>query len=138
MTARRPLVNINGIMTELPSTDSLLGATGGNTVAKCTIAGSISTMVGNARWYPDRSITFVQFYFSVGTTASGPTSLTINVDGTPLVNSVDLSTIFTLPANTNKSPVFALSQSLTINDYVTIDVTSASGGADLVACLIYM
>jgi hypothetical protein len=139
MTARRPMVNVDGKLYELPVGDTLLGATAtnNNSVTKCSMTGALAPITGNARWYPDRNVTLVQFYFCVGTQSGSQISLTIKVNGIPLINNVDSSTIFTLPAHTNKSPIFNLSQNLTTSDYVTVDITAASGGADMVAFLLY-
>ena len=130
MTTHNPLVLTNGAYQQLQSGDSVVGNL---LVSKYTIVGTILSGTGTPRWYPDRDVTLLGVYFSLGTTGS---VLDVTIDVLKNGTSILSGTYPTCYTGTHKSTSVALSTTITTSDYLTIDVTAADG-ADMLVCIQY-
>lgn len=131
MAVRNPLVLVAGAVQELPTGDTINGATGGggNSVTKYAIVGTLQTGTGTPRWYPDRSVTISSVYFSLGT--AGTATIDVLKNGTSIFSGSKPQT-----TAANKSSVISVSVSMTVSDYLTVSVQVA-GGADATVYIVY-
>jgi hypothetical protein len=108
------------------------GGGGGPQQTKYNIVGALGANTGTMRWYPDRSITLSQVYFSLGTAGTGTTTITVKKNGTAIGG--------TAPAATSgqfKSSTQTTTDTLTTSDYLTVDVAAGASAADAVVCIVY-
>jgi hypothetical protein len=100
------------------------------------ISGSLTALTGAARWYPPRNITLTDITVFVNT---APTSATTVID--LLKNNLSLlagGTYPTISIGQNSSSVVSLSATLTPTDYLTVNLTSAGGAADMFIRIRYL
>lgn len=135
MAQRRPLVIIGGQVQEIPTGDSVYGATGGTGSGDpynggtdpiiATYAGEIAITTSANRYYHPTSTTISAVYMSLGTPAtSGSVQVDIYKNGVSI-----LTGLLSLGEGAYKTNVFSLNVDLTPNDYLTVAVVSAGSGA---------
>ena len=96
---------------------------GGFSTSKYSIVGALAVAVGNMRWYPDRSITLSEVYFSLGVAGGSTAQIDVKKNGVSIFS----GTYPTVTAGNNLSSTVAVSTTLTTSDYLTVDVLQASG-----------
>lgn len=86
----------------------------------------VSTVAGTARWYPPTTVTLSKAWASIGQTAAGVTTFDVLKNGVSILPSP-----VTIAAGTYRAPDVAIaSVTLTTNDWLTISLTTANGGAN--------
>ena len=130
MATRRPLVAINGQLSELPTGDVIAGAP---LLAKMNYSGSLSPTTGSARFYPDRAITLSKVYFSLGGASLASVTIDVKKNGTSILG----GTLPSCASGSFKSNEIAVTTTLSTTDYLTVDIVSAIDGKDLVAFIAY-
>lgn len=104
-----------------------LGTTGGFETL-FNVAGALSTLTGNMRWYARFDGEITEVYVSVGTAPTGSgTTVRLNKNGS------SLGTV-TIAAGSNTNSFTPASPTFVIGDYFTVDITavgSTTPGSDL-------
>lgn len=102
------------------------GAAGGGLQSvQATFPGTLTTLVGNIRWYPRSNITLTNVFVSMGTAPStGGAVFNVRKNGTAIFSGSKP----TVASGANTSGANAISVPLTTTDYLTVDVETASGG----------
>lgn len=107
------------------------GPTTATYVKTLNVQGLLSFMTGNARWYPDTSVTLTQAYATVSVPpSSGSAQFVVKKNG------VSISTV-SISSGQYKSSLVSLSANLLATDYVTIDVVSGNGASDAAISILY-
>lgn len=138
-TLRSGLVDItigdiaDGEFVKLEGT-TLVGASagaGGSKVLTGNFVGALSSsLVGVARWYPPSAVTVSRVWASMGESSAGVTTFAVLKNGNPIATiSVD--------AAEHRSADVTLTSPLTIADYLTISLTTATGGSSAVVFVEY-
>jgi len=104
------------------------GAGGGINQAGVNISGNVQVFNGVARWYPPKSITLIDITSHVNT---APTTNTTIIDLLKNGTSVLTGTYPTISIGSNNSNTVLLTTTLTTTDYLTVNITSAGGSADM-------
>jgi hypothetical protein len=96
-----------------------------------TIPGMVPILTGTNRWYPDASVTLIQFYATVSSPPVGAAaSFAVKKNG------ISIGTI-TIATNQYKSSVTSITTALLATDYITVDVTATNSIADASVIMIY-
>lgn len=82
-------------------------------------SGNVSVITGTTRWYPPSDITVESITLRTGTAPTSTLTIVARKSGT-IVDTI------TLPSGQNKI-VSTVPFDLTVDDYITVDVTTASG-----------
>lgn len=118
-----------------------VGATGSLNVSTLSqtinmiMAGTVTPPVtGSARYYPTRSITLTAVNANLGVAPSGDFKFILKKNGSQVTNN-----IFTITAqNPLMTVVYISGVSLTISDYLTIDILTGASGNDLSVKISYI
>lgn len=114
---------------------TLVGAAGGASGSKVlsgNFVGSLaSPLSATARWYPPASVTVSRVWASLGEVSSGSTVFAVQKNGVSTVATV------TVPLGENRSSDVSASTPLTVSDYLTIALTTATGGSNAVVFVEY-
>lgn len=99
------------------------------------MSGTVTPPVtGSARYYPTRSITLTAVNANLGVAPSGDFKFILKKNGTQVTNN-----IFTITAqNPLMTVVYISGVSLTISDYLTIDILTGASGNDLSVKISYI
>lgn len=104
------------------------GAGGGINQAGVTITGNVSILNGVARWYPPKAITLIDITSHVTTAPSTEaTIIDLLKNGTSILS----GTYPSISVGGHSSNTVTLTTTLTTTDYLTVNVTSAGGSADM-------
>jgi phage-related tail fiber protein len=82
--------------------------------------GNVTSMIGNNRWYPFKPVTIIGAYMSINTAPTSSITATINKNG------VAIGTV-TLLAGAYISTTTGLLTSMTVDDYILVDIAGTSG-----------
>lgn len=138
MAARKPLVIINGQVQQLQPGDSLEGGGGGGSSGsgldqvRYNIFGKLIVMTGVMRWYPDSDITISSCYFSIGVVDTSLVEIDVKKNGTSIFTEKP-----SVAVGEYKSSVKTVSIPMTVDDYLTCDVTQSSNARDAVVSIVY-
>lgn len=141
MAIRRPLVVVDGKVKELPSNDTLAGVGGGVTAyddltgkppltKSLNFFGTLEPTAGNAKFSFPKPVTIVGAYAVIGVVSTSIVSATVYKNGQSIA-------ALTISANEAKSNVLTLTESVSENDFLTADISAASGGENLIIILEY-
>jgi hypothetical protein len=86
-----------------------------------------------ARWYPPATVSILRVWASIGEAASGDTELDVKKNGTTVLASALIES-----GDFRSADVTLSSTSLAVTDYLTISLTTASGGRDAVVFVEYV
>jgi hypothetical protein len=125
----RPIVIEDGRLRQLKDTDTLSGITQTKTL---NFFGTLEPTYGTARWYPDKPITILNVLATIGVVSSDDIQINIKKNGSNILGSY-----LTLPSNQHKSEPVVIGVQLTTDDFITMDIISATGGSNLNITLVY-
>jgi hypothetical protein len=98
--------------------------------------GNISPFTGQLRWYPSASITLVQISLFIATAPSG-SSITVDLKKNGVSVFGGSKPSIASGSNTSGAVSIPGTITLTTSDYLTIDISSGSSGADMTARVDY-
>lgn len=104
-----------------------MGPIGGtiSSSSRMNIVGPLTPSQGTSRWYPMKTVTIIGLSANIGVPSASNISLTIKKSGNIMQNMI-------IPANQYRSQILTgLTFTLSSNDYLTVDVISATSGANL-------
>jgi hypothetical protein len=103
----------------------------GVTPIRMNFYGNLFVQTGQVRWYPQNSCSINQVFATLGV------SITSSIIAVIRKNETQILTV-TIPANTYKSTIqTGLTIPMTTSDYLTVDITQASGGSNLTITIGY-
>jgi hypothetical protein len=106
------------------------GASGTKVLTGNFVGNLSSTLSGTARWYPPAAVTVSRVWASMGESSAGTTTFTV------LKNGNSIATV-SVDASEHRSADVTLTSQLTIADYLTISLTTATGGSSAVVFVEY-
>lgn len=133
MALRKPVVMIAGALQELPATDTIASGSATASVVRNSYAGTLTPTTGTVRWYPDRAVTLASVYFSLGVASSGAVTIDVRKNGATVFS----GTVPTGTAGAYLSSTVSVTTTLTTADYLTVDITAATDGANLTTTITY-
>lgn len=110
-----------------------IGPMGGTAtvISRLNLVGPLAPITGTSRWYPSSTVTINRLSINVGVAS------TSTIVAGVMKNGQLLQTI-TLQPNTYRSiAITGLTYTLSVNDYLTVDIVSALGGANLTLVMEY-
>lgn len=110
-----------------------IGPVGGTAtvISRLNLIGPLTPITGTSRWYPSSTIMINSLSINVGVSSTSTIQVGVRKNG-------QLLQTITLQPNTYRSIISAgLSYTLSVNDYLTVDVISASGGSNLTLVMEY-
>jgi len=125
----RPIVIEDGRLRQLKDTDTLSGITQTKTL---NFFGQLEPTYGTARWYPDKPITILSVFATIGVVSSDNIQINIKKNGSSILGSY-----LTLTSTQHKSNSVSVNVQLTTEDFITMDIISATGGSNLNITLVY-
>ena len=126
----RPIVIDNGHLRQLREDDVLTGVVHSKIL---NYYGNITPTLGTARWYPNNEITIVKVYATIGVVSPTDIKIQVKKNGQSILG----YDVITLSANFFKSNPILLNAIVTEQDYLTVDIVSGTGGANLNITLVY-
>ncbi len=91
-------------------------------------AGAVTT--GKPRWYPPSNITLQSMYVTAGVAPTADGVFTLKKNGSSIATN-------TLSNGSSKSSATTLTTTLTPSDYLTVDITSITGGEAFTVLISY-
>lgn len=125
LVSGQSIKTING-MDLLGSGDVHLSST---STIRMLFRGTLTSISSKAPWYPDRAVKVIGYYMVIGTKSTAPVAVTVKKNGSA-------ESALVLPANTVKTAITDVNIDMTLDDYLTVDL-SATSGKDLTVYFIY-